>query len=213
MTLPVTRLRKIILPCGRHSILLSRRCSFYFDLNGPSLPRYIWPALRVSRWYKEKKDEFQSHPLSLKANPYQRRKWNRTAWLPSFFFSSFSSTIKLHFLLTSGWELASNLCLLAGGSLSPSFPVRPRYGTWTRSYDQIRLDLIRIRFHRSSRLGLVLSGPTQELRTAGPLWTVERGEGSRAHSLSGQRAGTFQFQTEYMYITEQNIKKKRDLIW
>lgn len=85
MTLPVTRPRKIILPCGRHSILLSRRCSFYFDLNGPSLPRYIWPALRVSRWYKEKKDEFQSHPLSLKANPYQRRKWNRTAWLPSFF--------------------------------------------------------------------------------------------------------------------------------
>lgn len=127
-----------------------------------------------------------------------------------FFFPSFSSTIKLHFLLTSGWELASNLCLLAGGSLSPSFPVRPRYGTWTRSYDQIRLDLIRIRFHRSSRLGLVLSDPTQELRTAGPLWTVERGEGSRAHSLSGQRAGTFQFQTEYMYMTEK--KKWSDLI-
>ena len=37
-------------------------------------PRYIWPALRVSRWYKQRKDEFQSHPLSLKANPYQRRK-------------------------------------------------------------------------------------------------------------------------------------------
>lgn len=75
-----------------------------------------------------------------------------------------------------------------------------------------RLDLIRIRFHRSSRLGLVLSDPTPELRTAGPLWTVERGEGSRAHSLSGQRAGTLQFQTEYMYMTERHIKKKRDPI-
>ena len=72
---------KIISPCGRHSIPLSRRCSFYFDLNGPGLPRYIWPALRVSQWYKQRKDEFQSHPLSLKANPYQRRKYNRIIYL------------------------------------------------------------------------------------------------------------------------------------
>jgi len=41
------------------------------------------------------------------------------------------------------------------------------------------------RFHRSSRLGLVLSDPTPELRTAGLFWTVKRGGGSRAHSLSG----------------------------
>lgn len=171
----------------------------------------------------QRKDEFQSHPLSLKANPYQSSKLNRTAWLPYFKFSFRQSSLYFLFprsrckqpsLLRSGWELASNLCLLAGGSLPPSFPVRPRYGTWTRSYDQIRLDLIRIRFHRSSRLGLVLSDPTQELRTAGPLWTVERWKGSRAHSLSApgneQEHSNFRPNT----CTWQNeIFKKSDPIW
>ena len=111
-----------------------------------------------------------------------------SCWLPS--------TIKLHFLLTSGWELASNLGLLAGGSLSPSFPVRPRYGTWTRSYDQIRLDL-------------VLSDPTSELRTAGLFWTVERGEGESCPFSLRARAGTsFRPNT----CTWQNDILKKDVI-
>lgn len=65
-----------------------------------------------------------------------------------------------YFLLTSGWELArEGLGLLAGGSPPPSFPVRPRYGTWTRSYDQIRLDLIRS--DSTDPADLVWSYPTQ----------------------------------------------------
>lgn len=47
-----------------------------------------------------------------------------------------------------------------------------------------------IGFHRSSRLGLVLSDPTPELRTAGMLWTVERGEGESCPFSLRARAGT-----------------------
>lgn len=61
------------------------------------------------------------------------------------------------------------------------------------------------RFHRSSRLGLVLSDPTPELRTAGLFWTVERGEGESCPFSLRARAGTSKFQTEYMYMTERHI--------
>ena len=73
---------------------------------------------------------------------------------------------------------------------------------------KLRLDPIGsdpFRFHRSSRFGLVLSDPTQELRTAGLFWAVERGEGRSCPFSLRARAGTSKSQTEYMYMTERHI--------
>lgn len=105
-----------------------------------------------------KKEKTNSNHIPYHLKPILTKGGNRIEE-STFFLSSFPPTIKLHFLLTSGWELESNLGLLAGGSLSPSFPVWPRYGTWTRSYDQIRLNLIRS--DSTDPADLVWSYPTQ----------------------------------------------------
>jgi len=106
----------------------------------------------------KEKTNFNHIPYHLK--PILTKEGNRIEEF-TFFFPScwFPPTIKLHFLLTSGWELVSNLGLLAGGSLPPSFPARPRYGTWTWSYDQIQSDLIRS--DSTDPADLVWSYPTQ----------------------------------------------------
>lgn len=191
ITLPVTR------PRIRRSSYPVVDILFFLVVGARSI--FIWMG-RVSRGTYGRPfgclDDTNKEKTHSNHIPYHLKPIEQPSLAAFFFLFLPPSTIKLHFLLTSGWELASNLGLLAGGSLSPSFPVRPRYGTWTRSYDQIRLDL-------------VLSDPTPELRTAGLFWTVERGEGESCPFSLRARAGTsFRPNT----CTWQNDIFKKDVI-
>ena len=206
MTWPVTR------PRIRRSSHLVVDIPFPLVVGARSI--WIWMG-RVSRgtygrpfgcFGDTNKEKTNSNHILYHLKPILTKGGNRIEE-STFFFPSrwFPPTIKLHLLITSGWELASNL---GGGSLSPSFPVRPNLNSKLRS-DPIGSDPFR--FHISSRLGLVLSDPTPELRMAGVFWTVEREEGeSRPFSLRA-RAGTSKWKTEYMYMTERHIKKY--VIW
>lgn len=158
MTWPVTRPRIIR---SSHLVvdipfpLVVGARSIFFYLNGPGLPRYIWPAFRVSRWYKQKKDEFLPLVASLQANPSPKEEIESNN-LPSFFLPSPDNQAALP---SNKWLRVSKLPWQAVRCPLPSFPVRPRYGTWTRSYDQIRLDLIRS--DSTDPADLVWSYPTQ----------------------------------------------------
>jgi len=145
------------------------------------------------------KNEFLPLVASLQANPSPKEEIESNN-LPSFFLPSPDNQAALP---SNKWLRVSKLPWQAVRCPLPSFPVRPRYGTWTRSYDPIGSDPFR--FHRSSRFGLVLSDPTPELRMAGVFWTVEREEGASCPFSLRARAGQIEDRIEYMYMTERHI--------